>query len=61
MPKFTVQVAERWVRYHEVEVEAYDKWEAESIAKNRLEDDSPVDYEMATEAGLEYIDMEVVD
>lgn len=60
MPKFTVQVAERWVRYHEVEVEAEDKWDAEFLAKQQLENDSPVDYEMASEAGLEYIDMEVV-
>lgn len=61
MPKFTIRVAERWVCYHEVEIEAPDKWSAEDYVKSQLEDDSPVDFEKASEAGLEYIDMEVID
>jgi hypothetical protein len=60
MPKFIVQVVERWSYYHEVEVEAEDRWEAEDIAKRQLEENSLVNYELASEAGLEYIDMEVI-
>lgn len=60
MPKFIVQVAERWACYHEVEVEAGDKYEAGLLAERMLENDSPVDYEKAEDAGLEYIEMEVM-
>lgn len=58
MPKFKVLVVERWARYTEVEVEAKDDWDAMDAAKRMQEEDSDVDFQMATGAGLEFIEIE---
>lgn len=58
MPEFTVTVAERWVKYHEVKVKAPNLDAAQDKAVAMLENDSDVDYAKAEEAGLEFIELE---
>jgi len=61
MPKiFTVNVAERWVKYHTLNVVADDEYEAGYKAVELLEENSDVDFAKAEEAGLEFIELEAV-
>jgi hypothetical protein len=61
MPKFKGIVAERWVNYRKVEVEAGDAYEAYFLLKRVVEEDSWVDYLQARDSGLEYQEVEVVE
>lgn len=58
MPKFKMLVVERWAKYHEVEIEAPDQWEAGAMAEEFVNENSDVDFDAASEAGLEFIELE---
>lgn len=58
MPKFKMLVVERWAKYHEVEIEAPDQWEAGAMAEEFVNENSDVDFETAMLSGLEFIELE---
>ena len=58
MPRFKVLVVERWAKYHKVEIEAPDRWEAGTMAEESVNENSDVDFDAASEAGLDFIELE---
>lgn len=63
MPTYTVTVVETWAAYNHMQVEADNEFDAREIAMEKAESEevNNVDFDTAVRAGLDFMDIEVLD